>query len=279
MSDFDGVVFAGGGCRCFWQAGFYQVAQEALNMQPKAVAAASAGAALGAVSITGLGQRALTNFKKKASTNSQNVYPKNLFSGTAVFPHEALFRGAISETLDQDALAKIRSGPAFWVSLTRLPSDSRFPKLRLFAGISSYLLEGKLRSRIHREWPARLGFEVEWARADTCSSLEELADLLLQTSCTPPFTSALTRDKLPVFDGGLIDNVPVAALSDCNNVLVFLTRPNANLPQRAGVHYVAPSETIPVEKWDYTNPEGLQAAFDLGRKDGDAFVCAQEAAR
>jgi hypothetical protein len=30
-----------------------------------------------------------------------------------------------------------------------------------------------------------------------------------------------------------------------------------------------------VWSWDYTNPAGLQAAFDLGRRDGERFAAAQ----
>jgi len=29
---------------------------------------------------------------------------------------------------------------------------------------------------------------------------------------------------------------------------------------------------VPVSSWDYTNPAGLQATYDLGRRDGDAFA-------
>ena len=50
---FDGVVFAGGGNRCVWQAGFYRTIEEALNVAPARVAAASAGAAVAAVLFAG----------------------------------------------------------------------------------------------------------------------------------------------------------------------------------------------------------------------------------
>jgi hypothetical protein len=36
--------------------------------------------------------------------------------------------------------------------------------------------------------------------------------------------------------------------------------------------YVQPSRPVPVASWDYTDPDGLQAAFDLGRRDGEAFA-------
>ena len=28
----------------------------------------------------------------------------------------------------------------------------------------------------------------------------------------------------------------------------------------------------PVSAWDYTSPEGIQFAYDLGRRDGEAFL-------
>ncbi len=270
--EFDGVVFAGGGCRCFWQAGFYEEAAKSGRLQPKSVAAASAGAALGCVAIHGYAKKALANFKAKAQGNSSNVYPRHVFSSEAVFPHESLFRSAILETIDSAALQRIQEGPEFIVSLTRAPKDSKYWKSRLAAGISSYLLEGKMTTRIHRQWPSKVGFVVEWARADLSTSIEELADLFLHTSCTPPFTPAFQRGGAPVFDGGLIDNVPVAALPHREHILVLLTRPHASLPNTSRVTYVAPSQPISVEKWDYTDPEGLQAAYDLGCEDGARFA-------
>jgi hypothetical protein len=42
--------------------------------------------------------------------------------------------------------------------------------------------------------------------------------------------------------------------------------------EQEGVTFVQPSEPITMGKWDYTDPEGLQRTFDLGRRDADAFV-------
>ena len=54
--------------------------------------------------------------------------------------------------------------------------------------------------------------------------------------------------------------------------LVMLTRRYPALPVIPGRTYVQPSTTIPVSAWDYTNADGLQVAYDLGRRDGEAFV-------
>tara|TARA_R110002073_G_scaffold336295_2_gene531854 strand:- start:2131 stop:3075 length:945 start_codon:yes stop_codon:yes gene_type:complete len=268
---FDGVVFAGGGCRCFWQAGFYGEAQPRLGITPKAAAAASAGAALGTVSLAGIGDRALANFKRAAAANARNVYPELLLSAKPMFPHEGLFRAAILETIDAEAMATIQSGPTLRVALSRVP-DSRIPRAaRIAAALLAYKLEGWARGRVHTRWAGNLGFAVEWADAAACTSVEELADLLLQTSCTPPFTPAFEREGRPVLDGGLTDNVPVAALPECERILVLLTKHYRDVPSSGRVTYVQPSEPIPIGGWDYSDPTAIQKSYDLGRRDGERF--------
>jgi hypothetical protein len=75
-------------------------------------------------------------------------------------------------------------------------------------------------------------------------------------------------------DGGLVDNVPVCAIDNDNTTLVLLTRlyKPESIPQTGSRIYVQPSESIPVSKWDYTNPGGVQKAYDLGRRDAEMFL-------
>jgi hypothetical protein len=58
-------------------------------------------------------------------------------------------------------------------------------------------------------------------------------------------------------------------------MLVLLTRSFRRLPAHPDRCYVQPSAPVPVSSWDYTDPAGLQAAFDLGRRDGEAFAAAR----
>jgi hypothetical protein len=73
----------------------------------------------------------------------------------------------------------------------------------------------------------------------------------------------------------MIDNVPVSLLDDCSGKkLVLLTRSYKEniLPKNGEVIYVQPSEEIMITKWEYTDPEGLQYVYDMGRRDGEKFA-------
>jgi predicted acylesterase/phospholipase RssA len=107
----------------------------------------------------------------------------------------------------------------------------------------------------------------------SCAAPVDLADLILASSCSPPMTSRLMWKGHYVLDGGVVDNVPVCALDDAPGMtLVMLTRRYPALPDTPGRLYVQPSMKIPVSAWDYTNADGLQVAYDLGRRDGEAFL-------
>ena len=87
-------------------------------------------------------------------------------------------------------------------------------------------------------------------------------------------TPLYRRSGRAVFDGGLTDHVPLETVAGARSTLVLLTRPYpaAWIPRVEGRTYVMPSETIPVQRWDYTSPELVQRAYDLGRRDGEAFA-------
>ena len=107
-----------------------------------------------------------------------------------------------------------------------------------------------------------------------CESAEALTDLILCSSCTPPVTPQYRRDGRVVLDGGIYDHIPVEAVRHERRTLVLLTKqyPESWLPRVNGRVYVQPSEPIPVAKWDYTSPDLIQRAFDLGRADGERFA-------
>jgi len=271
---FDAVVFAGGGCRCAWQGGFWETAAPALGLAPRVVGAVSAGAMMATVLFAGDGARCLAHFKALTAANRRNAYPRNLLRRRPVFPHAAIYRDTILASLDGDGVERLRAGPDVRVLLTRLP---RWLGARsgVFVGFLAYQADSVGGPRVHGHFGRRAGFVAEVVSMRACRTVAEVAELILHSSSTPPFTPVYRRDGRPVLDGGLIDAVPVETVEpEARRTLVLLTKPHPAdaLPRVPGRVYVAPSEPVPVHKWDYTSPDGVQGAYDLGRRDGERFA-------
>src|SRR5262245_35853027 len=266
------VVFAGGGNRCFWQAGFWSEAAPRLGLAPQRVAATSAGAAIACVLFAGRAREGLEYFKAVISANPRNVYPGNVFHRRPVFPHAAIYRRALLAIIDAAALGRLRAGPEILVPVTRAPRWLGRRAAFAVAGLAD-ALEHLARPAVHPRFARRLGFTAEYLRVGSCPTPDALADLILASSCTPPFTPALSLAGRPALDGGIADNVPAAAVEATDGPsLVLLTRRFARLPVHAGRVYVQPSASIPASAWDYTDPDAIQAAFDLGRRDGAVYA-------
>lgn len=274
LPQFYSVIFAGGGNRCIWQAGFWEVAAPALSLEPKVVASVSAGACISAMALAGRTDESMAYMKAKTGANPKNVYWQNLFNHKPVFPHLGIYRKALLDLLDAEALARLKQGPDLRVLLARPPAWAN-PIMGVLLGFASYTLEKRLLHPLHPQWALKAGFKAEVVPVGACRNSEELADLILASSCTPPIVPAMYRDGRPVLDGGLIDNVPVAALDPHEfPTLVLLTRrypPDLLRGQRDRL-YLQPSRPVPAGKWDYTDPQALQDTFDLGRRDAEMFL-------
>lgn len=271
-SPFDAVVFAGGGCRCFWQSGFWSVVADELDIAPRTVSAVSAGAAFACAALLGATDRVIEDFKRRTALNPRNAYPRNALRGDRVFPHEAMYRGAIFESLQDVDLERLRDGPDLRILLARPPRWAG-DRVGFLVGGVAYALD-RYELRVHARWGARFGFEAEVVSASDCEDVGALTDLILHSSATPPLLPLYRRGGRLVFDGGLIDNAPVRWVGESHSTLVLLTRdyPAQIVPVGPGRTYVTPSQPIRIVKWDYTSPDLIQDTFDLGRRDGEAFA-------
>lgn len=271
---FTAVVFAGGGSRCTWQVGFWKEIAPALESPPAAVAAVSAGAAMACFVFADCGLEALDYFKEITGRNPKNFYPENMFNSRPVFPHLGMYRGTLLKFLTPERLEILRRGPDLRILMSRPPAWAG-PRLAVLCGYFCYQLEKTLYAPLHPVLAERVGFKPVIAAVRDCTTPEQLADLILASSCTPPFTPVLKWNGRIVLDGGLIDNVPEKALPHLNGTILYLlTRrySDKTIPVIPGRTYVQPSRPIGITKWDYTSPGGIQDAYDLGREDGRAFL-------
>jgi predicted acylesterase/phospholipase RssA len=273
---FKNAVFAGGGSRCFWQIGFWDGAIQAglaLNDTVDYVASSSAGCAFATAALLNRGPESLALFKQMTARNPRNIYWQNLKPGAAepVLPHFKMYRQGLEQLLshrDLDLLANKR----LEFLMAKRPRYLR-GGFGTTAAFTVYGLEKRLTGKIHPSWTRKLGFKPLVGSNQDAESLQDFINMILASSCVPPILPSVDHRGEAVLDGGFIDNAP-AFLADGRSgmTLVLLSkRFRRPLPKAADRVYVQPSEPIRIDKFDYTNPEGLQEAYDLGVKDGRRF--------
>jgi predicted acylesterase/phospholipase RssA len=274
MPRFDSVVFAGGGNRCFWQAGFWSVLASQSQRAPLRIAAVSAGAAVSCALFSDTFENGFLAYKRALAANQRNFYLKNLIRRQPVFPHGSMYREAILKSIDRQALSRLHQGPDIRV-LMACPPRWASRSIAMLLGMVAVGVDAIQNHEVHTSGGQRVGFRPVFHSVRQCSSPEALADLIIASSCVPPLTPQARREGMVLFDGGLVSNVPVDGIAqDSGQTLVLLTRQYSRLPSVAGRTYVQPSQMVPVAAWDYTNAAAVQCAFDLGRRDGERFCCA-----
>ena len=119
---FDQVVLAGGGNRCWWQAGFWHRLNEAFPQAPKRIASISAGAATACLLYARPGRAGaewgLNYYAKALAEVRKNIYWENLFSNEPIFPHHELYRNALTNILG-DGFAALQEAPKIQIGLAK----------------------------------------------------------------------------------------------------------------------------------------------------------------
>ena len=283
---FDQVVLAGGGNRCWWQAGFWNALNEVIPQHPSKIVAVSAGAATACLFSARPGEQGaqwgLNYYAQALADVSSNVDWKNIFSTEPLFPHYRLYRAALENIL-AGAFERIQEGPEILIGLAQTPNYLS-PKLSVAMGLLAYELEKKFQRPLHPQSGRRLGFSRLFVSSKSCASIDEIIETILQSSCTPPFTPVMYRDGRAILDGGLIDNVPTDGLTPASpgernqEALILLTRmyelPNPFIQDLPGLRltYIQPSQKVPISSWDYSRHELMPEAYELGKRDAKHAV-------
>jgi predicted acylesterase/phospholipase RssA len=265
------VVFAGGGCRTFWALGAYEALADILPAVDE-WAGVSAGSAMAVFAAAGSAEAAMGAFLRLTDENERNVYPGRLFGPGRVFPHEDIYRSAIAAALSGDAMGTLRrAGPAriflAWV-------EAEQPKWRTGLGATVAYNGRKKRGELHGPEQPFPGLGCGVVTAQDAPDAQTIVEWVLRSSTSPPVTEIPEEDGRHFVDGGLVDNVPLRALSSSaqgGRVFSLLSRPipPSGLPRSSSRFYLQPSAPVPIHKWDYTRPDMVQATYDMGKRDGE----------
>ena len=267
---FDQLIFSGGGTRCFWQGGFLDVVRRGIDLDPSRIASVSGGALGAAAYIAHRGNDLLALMKGKFAAQDRNVTWHDLTDDDGLSPHQRIYREVAEELLDADTIRKIVDGPSYEVLLGHPPGDSESRA----AGILStlvYEVELHLINAPHFGWAEKLGLSFSKIDARQAARDGQLADLVVAAAAIPPVFDMPRWNDRPVVDGGMADQAPMPS-DDHGATLVMLTRDYDRLPAHDDRLYVGPSEETPADKIDFTDPDKIQRTWDIGRRDGEAFL-------
>ena len=273
---FDKVVFAGGGSRCWWQAGFWDAVHARIELRPRLIAGAGAGAAMACLLHATATGRVLAWYERALGGPDGQWHWGNLLRpGQRVMPHEALHRKALRSLLGGDRFRELMwTAPEIRVQFARLPAGGH-PAWLTARGLARLAFDRPADPRLPTPGVRRQGLRPEQRRIQDCQSERELVDLLVAAASLPPFTRLGRIGNTPVLDGGLL-GVPVDAVADVpGSTLVLLTRHYRDLAPvfaRDGRLYVQPSRPIGVAAWDHGSARRFRQAYDLGVADADAFL-------
>jgi predicted acylesterase/phospholipase RssA len=275
---FDQVVLAGGGNRCWWQAGFWDVVAPELSLKPRVIVGISAGAATACMLYLNDPRWVMAYYRDALSLNRKNAYWGHLLARDKdVFPHYKIYRQALNDIFGA-GFGKLQTAPDIRIGVSHMPRWLG-ARTAVAAGLVAYNIEKYWRKTLHPTFGRALGFRPEFVRAQDCGSVEDLVELILQSSCTPPIMPAMRRNGRVVLDGGMVDNVPVGGLDrNPGRVLVLVTRryprPRMFVVEHEAQQriYVQPSVKVPIGSWDYTRAEDMRHTFDLGRRDAEHFL-------
>lgn len=277
MRMYDAICFAGGGNRCYWQGGFYEAASEKLDLKAPLMTAVSAGSFALSYSLLGFGQRVRELVISSCGPHLRNIDIKGWRAGKPLYPVGAMYLDLLRQVFDDAALRKLQSLGDIRVAIARLPRGMP-PLLGAVLGIGAYQIEKKLFHPVHPVFGRRLGIRQEFVNVRDLKQASDLHNLIIASGGVPPFMPVTKIGERAAFDGGLVDNVPVAPLEPVEakggRTLVLLTRRYKKLPEIKGRTYVQPSEPIPISQFDITNADGFRKAYELGLKDGKAFAAA-----
>lgn len=273
LKTIDTLVLAGGGNRCWWQAGLIQTLTHRGWTLPSRIVATSAGAAIATSFLTHKTEAALAACKKLYAQNTQLFDWKALLRFRVKFAHQHIYPAWISSLMsDTDFPVLQQAQSRLSVAITQ-PARLLGLSGSLIAGSVAYMLDKKIAHSIHPKIPGYLGLRQAFFNLNDCTSAPAARDLLAAAAAAP-FMKAQKVNGHWGIDGGYTDNAPTPEQTpaEAARTLVLLTRHYPDLPQLFSYEqrqYWQPSQKIPVSTWDCRPSTTVDLAYQLGQSDAN----------
>jgi predicted acylesterase/phospholipase RssA len=269
------LTFAGGGNRAFYSLGLMNRWADALLPRVVAVASCSAGACVITTLLSGRAAPAREFWLGRTKGITKNFDWSKLLKGQRPAPQAEIYRETLRVTFAEGGLERIRSQP-FPIYVVAAAFPWMLPhSLSVALGLGLYSLERSVRRAPHPVLPRTiLGFAPVTIDARECESVDELTNLILASSATPPFTPIGDFRGHKLLDGGMVDNAPAFVAERHENVrrsVVILSRlyhPSV-LGAQGSRFYIAPTKQPPIGRWDYTQPHMLDETVAMGEREAE----------
>ncbi|RME93179.1 MAG: patatin-like phospholipase family protein [Candidatus Hydrogenedentota bacterium] len=288
-----GLTIAGGGCKAFFGLGVGSVLTQA-GLPIRSISGTSAGTAMGLSLFSTSPDDLVAEFCDLVRKNPSNFYMSDLVTGKKPFPHERMYRYIVAKHLN---MQKLQSSKIHFVfNALRLPRhlepDENKMRLTSFMVriVNAFRKENAnnekgiyepLMSKIAEEEGLR---EVIFTEKEL-DTPEKIEDAILASSSAPPVTSVQKLfDGYYYLDGGIMNNLPVRHIAkEVDFVIAVYYRKMTRIffeksllerekPLLQKIYYAYPDGSLPVNTWDYTDPDGVQKTYDEGRRMGEQIV-------
>ncbi len=272
FSQIQTLAFAGGGNRCWWQAGLLTQLRTCGARLPASLVGTSAGAAIAASFLTDSTTTALQACQRLYAANAQLFDWRGLTRLQFNFAHKKIYPAWLAAFVNEGNFKAMQSSTSHLLVAVTRPAQALGLAGSVVAGTMAYLVDKKLFHNIHPALPRFLGLKQEFFALHNCNTVQEAQTTLQAAAAAPPFMSSVHLQGEWAFDGGYTDNapIPVQTASEKASTLVLLTRHYPRLPALFKAHgrtYWQPSRAIPVSTWDCRLRTTVEDAFALGQED------------
>lgn len=255
-----------------WQGGFMEVLRNEIPINPARITGVSGGACSACGFVTHRGTAVRDTFIEKFKKHDRNIPLHEPFDGRAGYsPHQRIYREVIEAAFgDAVAARELAEGPQLEILIAR-PPNLAWAKLTGAAMTLLYEADSALRSNPHLAWPQAAGLEGELVDARAAARDGRILDLICAAATIPPVFEPPLWDGKPAIDAGMVDQAPLPT-GNSGRTLVLLTKTFNHVRKADGWIYVAPSEEVPADKIDFTDPQKLRDTWALGEEDARSFL-------